>query len=425
MTGETRPRSRAARRLPAATLGAGASAGAAAVPGASPASAAPTVRKRRPTATPAVQPRRAQPPSALTLRPPLPRLGQYKQYAPAAQATPGTRTQQAFISLIAPGAVAAEQRWGVPAAVTIAQAIEESSWGNSQLAADYHNLFGIKGSGPAGSIGLPTSEFYGGQWVTIDAQFRVYHNVAESIADHAELLATSGYYQRAMADRAIPDAFAHDLTGVYATDPDYGANLIAIMRLYNLYRFDGPTSAAPTPPASPAASPAITRSQPAVTQPAVAQPPATHPAAVHPSAGSTTADGHSATGRPGHRAGDQRAGDQRAGDRGAGDHSRARVACHRADQRPCQRRGRVSGGAPARRADTGRGRADRGLGRLVSAGIANSGSANSASPAHRRGLGPERGCHPRARRSRRGQLPAAALRRRPPPPGTSPSSPPR
>ena len=61
--------------------------------------------------------------------------------------------------------------------------------------------------------------------MTIDAQFRVYHNVAESIADHAELLATSGYYQRAMADRAIPDAFANDLTGVYATDPDYGANL--------------------------------------------------------------------------------------------------------------------------------------------------------------------------------------------------------
>ena len=41
-----------------------------------------------------------------------------------------------------------------------------------------------------------------------------------------------------MADRAVPDAFANDLTGVYATDPDYGANLIAIMRLYNLYRFD-------------------------------------------------------------------------------------------------------------------------------------------------------------------------------------------
>ena len=143
---------------------------------------------------------------------------------------------------MAPGAIAAQQRYGVPAAVTIAQAIEESAWGRSGLAARYHNLFGIKGTGPAGSVSLPTSEFQGGQWVSIDAQFRVYHNDAESIADHAELLATSGYYTRAMADRGVPDAFANDLTGVYATDPEYGANLIALMRLYNLYQFDSAAS---------------------------------------------------------------------------------------------------------------------------------------------------------------------------------------
>ena len=159
-------------------------------------------------------------------------------------ATPGTRDQQAFISLIAPGAVAAQQHYGVPASVTIAQAIEESAWGQSSLAARYHNLFGIKGAGPAGSVILPTQEYENGSWVTIDAQFAVYHNDAQSIADHAELLATSGYYIRAMADRAHPDAFANDLTGVYATDPDYGANLIALMKLYNLYQYDTASTAA-------------------------------------------------------------------------------------------------------------------------------------------------------------------------------------
>jgi flagellum-specific peptidoglycan hydrolase FlgJ len=159
-------------------------------------------------------------------------------------ATPGTRDQQAFISLIAPGAVAAQQRYGVPASVTIAQAIEESAWGQSSLAARYHNLFGIKGAGPAGSVILPTQEYENGSWVTIDAQFAAYRNDAQSIADHAELLATSGYYTRAMADRAHPDAFANDLTGVYATDPDYGANLIALMKLYNLYQYDKTSTAA-------------------------------------------------------------------------------------------------------------------------------------------------------------------------------------
>ena len=140
--------------------------------------------------------------------------------------------------------------------MTIAQAIEESAWGQSSLAAQFHNLFGIKGIGPAGSITLPTREFENGSWVTIDAQFAVYRNDAESIAGHAELLATSGYYARAMADRAYPDAFANNLTGVYATDPDYGANLIALMKLYNLYQYD--TAPAAAPAATPAPAPSRT-----------------------------------------------------------------------------------------------------------------------------------------------------------------------
>jgi flagellum-specific peptidoglycan hydrolase FlgJ len=244
----------------AAHAGTGAATGAAAIPGAVPAASAPGTQAAHPAATPSTP--AATPKAAPAASHPAPTpSAQPTQAAPSSSAgrqytTPGARDQQAFISLVAPGAVAAQQRFGVPAAVTIAQAIEESAWGHSGLAAQYHNLFGIKGTGPAGSVGLPTSEYEGGQWVTVDAQFRVYHNDAESIADHAELLATSGYYTRAMADRAVPDAFANDLTGVYATDPDYGANLIALMKLYNLYQFDTAVGAAPAP--APATTPTAT-----------------------------------------------------------------------------------------------------------------------------------------------------------------------
>ena len=173
----------------------------------------------------------------------------YTRNNPPASAShiPGTASQQAFISQVAPGAMAAQSRYGIPAAVTIAQAIDESGWGQSALAIRDNNLFGIKGTGPVGSDVLPTQEFENGQWVTVNAAFRVYHNVAESIADHGELLATGPSYQQAMADRHLPDAFATDLTGVYATDPQYGSNLIAIMRLYNLYRYDPAAPAAPQP----------------------------------------------------------------------------------------------------------------------------------------------------------------------------------
>ena len=170
----------------------------------------------------------------------------YRRNRPPATQVPGTTAQQAFISEVAPGAVAAQRTYGIPAAVTIAQAIDESGWGQSQLASQDHNLFGIKGTGPAGSVDRPTEEYQDGSWVTETASFRVYHSVAESIADHSRLLATGEAYQQAMADRNAPDAFANDLTGVYATDPNYGANLIAIMKLYNLYRYDPSPSAART-----------------------------------------------------------------------------------------------------------------------------------------------------------------------------------
>jgi flagellum-specific peptidoglycan hydrolase FlgJ len=163
----------------------------------------------------------------------------YRRHHPSPVRKPvsETRTQQAFISDVAPGAIAAQHRYGIPAAVTIAQAIDESGWGQSQLAARDHNLFGIKGTGPAGSVPMPTQEYVNGQPVSTSASFRVYHNAAESIDDHGKLLARSGYYQQAMAERQHPDRFAAALTGVYATDPNYGANLISLMRRYDLYRY--------------------------------------------------------------------------------------------------------------------------------------------------------------------------------------------
>ena len=170
----------------------------------------------------------------------------YQRHQPQQATTPvqDTSTQQAFIDEIAPGAMATQRKYGVPAAVTIAQAIDESGWGQSLLASKDHNLFGIKGDGPAGTDWQSTQEYENGQWVTINAAFRVYSNVTESIDDHAELLATSGYYTQAMADRNDPNEFANALTGVYATNPDYGSDLIQLMQQYGLYRYDAAATGA-------------------------------------------------------------------------------------------------------------------------------------------------------------------------------------
>jgi flagellum-specific peptidoglycan hydrolase FlgJ len=300
---ERRPAARASSPLAAQ--------GAAAIPG------LPRTAHRQPgrSAIPA-----ATPPAAHSATPPAPSAatpGSTRR--PSAVATPPQDAdgQQTFIGEVAPGAVAAQRRYGVPAAVTIAQAIDESGWGQSSLAVRDHNLFGIKGTGPAGSDSLPTQEYENGQPVTRTASFRVYHNVAESIDDHGKLLATSGYYGKAMADRQDPNAFAAALTGVYATDPDYGAKLIGLMRRYDLYRYDlaapaaTPHAAKPDdatipglPPTAPA--PADSTSPPAPSSPAPASPspspsaPAS-PSPSAPASPSPSVPAPTATPGPGHQ----------------------------------------------------------------------------------------------------------------------------
>ena len=192
---------------------------------------------------------------------------------PTAGPVNDTGAQQAFISAVAPGAIAAQRTYGVPASVTIAQAIDESGWGHSNLAVRDHNLFGIKGVGPAGSDVQPTQEYENGQLVTSTSQFRVYQTAAQSIDDHGRLLATSGYYRTAMAERGNPNAFATSLTGVYATDPGYGTKLISLMRQYDLYRYDSVASASAHHAASPATPVARTPTPPPAT-PAPAPEPA-------------------------------------------------------------------------------------------------------------------------------------------------------
>ena len=180
----------------------------------------------------------------LSAHPAAPVASPYRRYdQPTAGPGQGTSAQQAFIGAVAPAAVAAQRKYGVPASVTIAQAIDESGWGQSNLAVNQHNLFGIKGTGPAGSYQELTQEYENGQLVTSMSSFRAYNSPAQSVDDHGKLLATSGYYRRAMAVRGSPNAFASALTGVYATDPEYGPKLIRLMQQYDLYRYDSVASA--------------------------------------------------------------------------------------------------------------------------------------------------------------------------------------
>ncbi len=154
----------------------------------------------------------------------------------------GNTPQEQFIAGIAPAAVASQDATGVPASVTIAQAIIESYWGSSRLSAEDNNFFGIKGDAKPGTAGLVwfnTWEVLGGRSVQINAPFRAYNSMADSFVDHGNFFLENSRYASAMAvkddARQFAQAIAHD---GYATAPDYASKLIQLMDRYNLYRYD-------------------------------------------------------------------------------------------------------------------------------------------------------------------------------------------
>ena len=134
-------------------------------------------------------------------------------------------------------AVASKMKWSVPASITMAQWAVESAWGAS-MPPDSNNPFGIKARPGEPSVESMTREFEGGQMVSKPQPFRKFDSLAEAFDQHGRLLATGAPYKKAMAVKDDPDAFADALTGVYATDPNYGTTLKYVIHTYGFIMQD-------------------------------------------------------------------------------------------------------------------------------------------------------------------------------------------
>ncbi|MBV8187056.1 MAG: glucosaminidase domain-containing protein [Alphaproteobacteria bacterium] len=150
-------------------------------------------------------------------------------------------TQYGHVGIVPPqiieAAKASAQRWKVPAAVTIAQWIVESAWG-SAMPPDSNNPFGIKALDDQPAVESGTWEVIDGKSVTVTARFRRFASLSEAFDAHGKLLATASPYKAAMELIRDPDQFADALTGVYATDPQYGTTLKWVMDNYKLKQYD-------------------------------------------------------------------------------------------------------------------------------------------------------------------------------------------
>lgn len=149
-----------------------------------------------------------------------------------------TMSQRAFIEELAPAAQRVAKTHDLYASVLIAQAALESNFGQSSLATQHHNYFGIKGQFRGQGVSLPTVEHLGGRDVTVSGIFRHYPSAVESLADYATVLAQPCYegVHRSVAKNYRQATRA--LVGTYATDPNYDRKLNQLIDRYQLTQYD-------------------------------------------------------------------------------------------------------------------------------------------------------------------------------------------
>ena len=159
-------------------------------------------------------------------------------HADASGIVTGQTRNSSFLLSIYQAAIDGWHQYGVLPSVTAAQAILESAWGESALATEGHNLFGIKGSYNGQSIVMRTAEYGGGGYYYINDAFRRYPSNYESVVDHGRFLASNSRYHNLLWQRNYA-VVTNDLhADGYATDPAYASSLNNVIRTYGLDSWD-------------------------------------------------------------------------------------------------------------------------------------------------------------------------------------------
>jgi len=153
-------------------------------------------------------------------------------------------SREEYISMYSHIAVSNMKQYGVPASITLAQAMLESDNGNSTLAVKANNHFGIKCHKDWTGATIYHDDDRKGEC------FRKYKNPEQSFNDHS-LFLRGGKRYAFLFDLTPTDykAWAHGLKKAgYATNPKYAELLIKIIEDNELYRFDQGIVVAIKPP---------------------------------------------------------------------------------------------------------------------------------------------------------------------------------
>lgn len=147
------------------------------------------------------------------------------QSAPTTSSFDGS--QQEFIDMLLPAAMAESERTGIDPRIIVAQAAQETGWGKS---APGNNFFGIKSHGQSGGQTLNTHEYINGERVNVADSFRTFGSPEESVRGYGDFITSNPRYGDFMAAQGLDAQLEALQASGYATDPNYSQSVGSIAR---------------------------------------------------------------------------------------------------------------------------------------------------------------------------------------------------
>jgi flagellum-specific peptidoglycan hydrolase FlgJ len=162
------------------------------------------------------------------------RLGENSEFAPSNPDKLDKFTTEEYIKKYKSIAISEMKRTRVPASITMAQAIIESASGNSRLARQINNHFGIK----CHSRNCKKGHCMNYSDDSHKDFFRKFNTPEESYRAHSAVVLKERYTSL-LRGRKDYKAWAYALqNGGYATGKKYAAKLIRVIEMYNLHKLD-------------------------------------------------------------------------------------------------------------------------------------------------------------------------------------------
>ena len=159
----------------------------------------------------------------------------------AANAQTQKNTSQSYIDQFKDNAISIMRETGIPASIILGIAMHESANGNSNIAQKLNNQFGIKGR--TGSV------YYKNQ-KKVRSSYKKYDSIVESFADFARII-TQRRDRGAISSELTETQYEKWVKGIqrsgYASSKKWGAQVLAIIRKYELNEFDQVATETPAP----------------------------------------------------------------------------------------------------------------------------------------------------------------------------------